>query len=294
MVGRTVRIALVAVTAVTVPAASARACRLFERCCGPATTAYYAPVVAAYAPAPVCCPQQQVVSYMPQTCYRTVYVNQPVVTYQPATACDACGRATTVMRPVTTFVAQPRLVPYTTYRTVAMPAQPCCATPAPVAQAYCAPAVQTVPAPAPAQPCCGGGSATYTPAPSLSNYSPAPVTSTITTNAPAMPTATPITTPVTPAPSTTPYPAPAAPGGDGKTFVEPSPSDAAPAESRMLLPPRSSSFSAQPSGLDSDLEDRTTAIPLRSSTIRQASLVVPAKAEPRQPTAGGWRAAADR
>jgi hypothetical protein len=283
MVGRTLRVALVAVTAVTVPAASANACHLFDRCCGRATTAYYAPVVAA--PAPVCCPQPQVVNYVPQTCYRTVYVNQPVVAYQPMTACDACGRATTVMRPVTTFVAQPRVVPYTTYRAVAMPAQPCCATAAPVAQAYYAP--PAVPAAAPAQPCCGSASTTYTPAPSLSTYNPAPVTSTITTSTPSVQTVT----PVTPPPSTTPYPAPApAPATDGKTF-ESSPSDAAPTESRMLLPPRSSSFSTRPQGLDPDLEDRTTAIPLRNpGVVRQASLVVPAKAET-QPAGAGWRAA---
>ena len=48
-------------------------------------------------------------------------VNRPVVTMMPQAGCDACGRATTVMRPVTTFVAQQQLVPYTTFRPVAMP-----------------------------------------------------------------------------------------------------------------------------------------------------------------------------
>ncbi|MEX0977306.1 MAG: hypothetical protein WDZ48_00545, partial [Pirellulales bacterium] len=113
MIGRTVRGALVAVALLAIPVAPARACHLFDRCCGRPTTAYYAPVaqpyVASYAPAccpqpQACCPQPQVVNYMPQTCYRTVYVNTPVVAYSPTTACDACGRATTVMRPVTTFV----------------------------------------------------------------------------------------------------------------------------------------------------------------------------------------------
>jgi hypothetical protein len=281
---RTVRIALVAVALLAVSATSARACHLFDRFCGRPTTTFYAPVAA---PAPVCCPQPQVVNYMPQTCYRTVYVNTPVVAYQPATACDPCGRATTVMRPVTTFVTQARLVPYTTYRAVAAPAQPCCATAAPVAQTFYAPAVSTVPAAAPA--CCAPASATYTPAPAVSTYNPAPVSSAITTSTP-----TPTLQSVTPAPGPTAYPsAPSAapPSGENRTF-ESSPSDVNPAESRMLLPPRNSSLSTRPHGLDPDLEDRTTAIPLRGSNpVRQASLVVPAKAEASSAD-GGWRAAA--
>lgn len=282
MIGRTLRVALVAATMLTIPAASARACHLFDRCCGRATT-YYAPYVASYAP--TCCAQPQVVNYVPQTCYRTVYVNAPVVAYRPTTACDACGRATTVMRPVTTYVTQARMVPYTTYRAVVAPAQPCCGA-APVTSTY-APAVSTVPA-APAAPaCCTPASATYTPTPTLSTY---------TTPAPSSPITT--TTPV-PAPSTTPapltpYPSPAEQPADGNKTFEPSPSDATPGESRMLLPPSnapsSSTFSTRPHGLDPDLEDRTTAIPLRNSRlVRQASLVVPQAETPRADN-GGWRA----
>jgi hypothetical protein len=274
MIDRTVRGALVAVALLAIPVAPARACHLFDRCCGRPTTAYYAPVaqpyVASYAPAccpqpQACCPQQQVVNYMPQTCYRTVYVNTPVVAYSPTTACDACGRTTTVMRPVTTFVAQPRLVAYTTYRPVV--------TAAGVTATY-APAVSVAPA-APA--CCSPASATTYSAGPATTYAPAPVTS----SAPLQS--------VTPAPSLSPVPSPQ----PSQTF-ETSPSDIDALHSRLLLPPSgdSSNLISRPRGLDPEDQDRTTAIPLRQpSVVRQASLIVPVKSVVPKADNDGWRAA---
>lgn len=269
MICRTVLGAFVAVASLAVSATSAQACHLFDRCCGRPTTTYYAPLAAV---APACCPQPQVVNYMPQTCYRTVYVNRPVVCYQPTTACDACGRATTVMRPVTTYVAQPQLVPYTTYRPVVTTvASPCCAS---------APAAVYYPPAVPAAPCCTPVSATtYAPAPS---YSPAPSAAPAPAGA-ALQDVTPVPS-LNSAPPSTPGPA--------QTF-ETSPSDN-PSESRMLLPPAgasSSTLTKRPSGLDPEDQDRTTAIPLGGSAVRQASLVVPAKFEKPADANGGWRAA---
>jgi hypothetical protein len=276
MNGRTIVGALVAVASLSIPVTSARACHFFDHCCGRGTTAYYAPVAAA----PACCPQPQVVNYMPQTCYRTVYVNQPVVSYCPTTACDACGRATTVMRPVTTYVRAARLVPYTTYRPVATTvARPCCGQ-APMTTYY-APPVQV----APAAPCCTSVSArSYTPLPAAATYSPAPVASPV----PAGPSGT--LRSVTPVPSLNPAPPSPAPE---QTF-ETSPLDSNQPQSRLLLPPTgdsSSSTLGRPRGLDPQQDqDRSTAIPLRRGTaVRQASLVTPAAAEAPQAD-DGWRA----
>lgn len=274
MIGRTVLGALVAVAALAVSATSARACHLFDRCFGRPTTTYYAPLATR---APACCLQPQVVNYMPQTCYRTVYVNQPVVTYRPTTVCDACGRATTVMRPVTTYVRQARLVPYTTYRPVVTTvARPCCAQ-VPTARYY-APAVMAAPR------CCAPVSArTYMPAPSLSTYRPAPVASPLPVGAPGGTLQS-----VTPAPSLNTVP-PAS--GEKQTF-ESSPLDTNPPQSRILLPPSTSNLSNRPHVLDPDGQDRTTAIPLpKSWAVRQASLVTQVKAEKRSDDNGGWRAA---
>jgi hypothetical protein len=214
---------------------------------------------------------------MPQTCYRTVYVNQPVVAYRPTTACDPCGRATTVMRPVTTYVSQARLVPYTTYRPVATTvARPCCAR-VPTATYY-APPVTAAPR------CCSPVSArTYVPAPSISTYNPAPL-------AAPVPAATPGVAPqnLTPVPSLDAVPPTS---GQNQTF-ESSPLDSNPPQSRMLLPPSTSNLTNRPHVLDREGRDRTTAIPLRKSwAVRQASLVTPAKAETRSDDHDGWRAA---
>src|SRR4051794_17230637 len=112
LIHRSTRVALVGTLVLALPVSQAQACHWLRGCGQPATTTFYAPV--AVAPAPVA----QVVNYMPQTCFRTVYVNTPVVAYSPVRACDACGNSTTVMRPVTSYVMRPQLVPYTTYRQV--------------------------------------------------------------------------------------------------------------------------------------------------------------------------------
>lgn len=66
-----------------------------------------------------CAPQPVQAQYVPQTCYRTQYVSVPVTSYRPVTSCDPCtGCAQTCMRPVTTYMYQARLVPYTSYRIV--------------------------------------------------------------------------------------------------------------------------------------------------------------------------------
>ena len=107
-----------------VPAES-RACRCLDSLfgCGAARTTYRAPFFApAYAPvaAPACtsCAPRSC-SYVPQTCYRTVYRRVPVTTCRATTCCDPCtGCPVTTYRPVTTWASRPQLVPYTTYRVV--------------------------------------------------------------------------------------------------------------------------------------------------------------------------------
>ena len=159
--GPIVRGALVALTVVTLPASRAEAfCHLFKGWFGaPATTTYYAPYTASYAPAGC----GQTVNYVAQTSYRTVYVNAPVTTMRPMPAVDGCtGCPTTVMRPVVSYVPQAQLVPYTTYRPVVTAAAPCCgavATAAYYTPAVAAPAAVYAPAPAAPAPCCGGGAA---------------------------------------------------------------------------------------------------------------------------------------
>jgi len=321
MIGRKLTATLGALAFVAIPATPSQAfCHLFGRRAGPTTT-FFAPVAPVVA-APVAV-QPQIVNYMPQTAFRSVIVNRPVVSFMPQTACDACGHATTVMRPVTSFVAQQQLVPYTTFRPVVMPAaQPCCgATPVTASFAPAAP----VAAPAPA--CCGS-----TPTPSLSSFSPAPATPTIiqpstVTAMPAAPAGTPGSTlqslQPTPDPSLiTGSDQPSTPqqshtfaphgngvngatngnntnGTNGGAAVEP--------QTRVLLPPynngpsnpASSSLNDRPRGLDPDDSDRSTAIPLRGGVVvRRASLIVPVKAESKPITSqplddSGWRAAGE-
>jgi hypothetical protein len=66
-------------------------------------------------------------------------------------------------------------------------------------------------------------------------------------------------------------------------------------QSRVVLPPSgaaSSSYDSRPRGLDPEEADRTTAIPLRrGAEVRQASLVVPAKSQPKADD--GWRPSAE-
>jgi hypothetical protein len=174
MNGHNVRHLVLALTVLALGGSSAQACGHCRSWFGaaPVTTyAGYAPYTAAYAPA---C--GQTVSYMPQTSYRTVYVNAPVVAYQPVSACNPCtGCPTTVMRPVVSYVTQARLVPYTTYRPVVAAAPACCgAAPAvaayapsccgraPVVAAYTpavVPATAYAPVAAAPAPCCGAAAA---------------------------------------------------------------------------------------------------------------------------------------
>lgn len=95
--------------------------------CGRGTTAYrpitptYAPMAVAQPMAMGCSSCAQTCNYMPQTCYRTVYQQVPVTSFQPVAACGPCGNQVTAMRPVVTYQMQARLVPYTTYRPVFSP-----------------------------------------------------------------------------------------------------------------------------------------------------------------------------
>ena len=117
--------------------AESKACALLDwlcgGCCGGgAQTTYRAPYVpGTYAPAfapaaPAAC-TPQTCRYVPQTCYRTVYRRVPVTTCQAATGWSFWqGGPVTTYRPVTTWVSQATVVPYTTYRlTCSDPCSPC-------------------------------------------------------------------------------------------------------------------------------------------------------------------------
>lgn len=131
MLARTLRWSLAAVgaTAVlwTVPAESHAIFDWLNRlCCRSA----YAPV-ATVDPCNTCQPPQVTANYVPQTCYRTQYVNVPVTTYRPAVGTDPCtGCPVTCMRPTISYVQQARLVPYTTFRVVLSGAGSGCCAPA--------------------------------------------------------------------------------------------------------------------------------------------------------------------
>jgi len=168
MMNRTLRNTTVAlgVTAalLTAPAESQAIFHWFKNgCCAPKTAAVpvATPTYASYAADPCGCQPQQV-SYVPQTCYRTQYVNVPTTVYQPVTVADRCtGCPVTTMRPVTAYLPQARQVPYVSYRIVYSN---------PPVVAY--PAVNTVGYAAPAGcSSCGGGTPAYSP-----TFSPAPVT----------------------------------------------------------------------------------------------------------------------
>lgn len=90
-----------------------------------------APAVATVDPCNTCQPPQVTANYVPQTCYRTQYVNVPVTTYRPAVGTDPCtGCPVTCMRPTISYVQQARLVPYTTFRVVLSNATSGCCAPA--------------------------------------------------------------------------------------------------------------------------------------------------------------------
>jgi hypothetical protein len=119
MLARTLRwsFAAVGATAVlwTVPAESYAIFDWLNRLCCRSS----APAVAMADPCNTCQPPQVTANYVPQTCYRTQYVNVPVTTYRPATGTDPCtGCPVTCMRPTISYVQQARLVPYTTFRVV--------------------------------------------------------------------------------------------------------------------------------------------------------------------------------
>jgi hypothetical protein len=72
-------------------------------------------------------------SYVPQTCYRTVYGPVPVASCLPVRSYDPCsGCPVVTYRPVTSWTRQAMLQPYTTYRivynTTALRAVPGCPT----------------------------------------------------------------------------------------------------------------------------------------------------------------------
>jgi hypothetical protein len=325
-------VTLAAMTLFLLPAQSARACcGWWNRMWGTPTTSYYAPYTAAYAPCASCAPYTaayapcatgcaapyvasyapacaQVVNYVPQTSYRTVYYSQPVVAYSPMTACNACGGATTVMRPVTTYVTQARVVPYTSYRPVvtAMP-MATAAYYAPVATAaYYAPVA------APAAGCCGA------------NYAPSPVTTALPVGAvgTTVQSLAPVPVPTyagppqgQPGPSGDPslqrpqLNQSAPPAGTNQNFEGSPPSDvpqpnsdpsqpqsdAPQPQSRIVFPPRAgqnSNTSGAPRALDPEAAmDQTTALPLRQTVAARPVSTV----SPTRPAASkaddGWRSA---
>jgi hypothetical protein len=309
MLGQRVRGAMLMATVLSLGASPAEACNCFNRWFGaPATTTYYAPYQVRYAPAAPCgcAPPAQVVNYMPQTSFRTVYVNMPVVAYQPVTTANPCtGCATTVMRPVTSYVTQARVVPYTTYRPVVtaayapvVPACGGCATP--VTAAY-APAMPMA-APAPA-PCCTAGYAAAAPVASTTvmravvqqpTYaSPAPAMAPNSGSATTPPTMVPLSppptspsvTPPTGGPQMTPIPL----NSPNRTFDEPSSNPGEP-QSRLLRPQSSDSApAATPRSLDPEDQDQTTYLPrLRAFAARPVSAPI---APPASPDDNAWRSA---
>ncbi len=121
----------IAVLGISTPA-ECKACGFLDCLFGGGGRTTYAPPYApqTYAPAyntgyaPY---QPQTCQYVPQTCYRTVYRQVPVTTHQAVTRCNPLtGCPVTCYYPVTRWVRQARLVPYTTYRLVySNPCNPC-------------------------------------------------------------------------------------------------------------------------------------------------------------------------
>lgn len=176
--------------------------------CGSGTTAYrpvtptYAPLAVAPPMATGCSSCAQTCNYMPQTCYRTVYQQVPVTSFQPVAACGPCGTPVTAMRPVVTYQMQARLVPYTTFHpvyspmscapaAVACPTGGCASTvslgsPVPAASgcsSCSAASAASLTSPSYASPISSTSSPTYSPAPS---YAPAPASSSAQTPTPAL------------------------------------------------------------------------------------------------------------
>ena len=107
-------------------------------------------------------------SYVPQTCYRTVYETVPTTTCRPITYRDPCnGCPVTCYRAVTSYARRARLVPYTTYRMVwSNVCTPVCPTYGTVTSSCpsCGIGATTTPAPSYSIPSTGQG--TLTPMPS--------------------------------------------------------------------------------------------------------------------------------
>jgi hypothetical protein len=186
---RTSTVALgVAVALLTAPAESQAIFHWFNNgCCNggglfarSATTVPVAtPTYASYGADPCGCQPQQV-SYVPQTCYRTQYVNVPTTVYQPVTVADRCtGCPVTTMRPVIAYLPQARQVPYVSYRIV-YSNPPAVAYPALRSVGYVAPAgCSSCGAAAPAY------SPTFSPVPATQPYSGGTITGPSTTGVPA-------------------------------------------------------------------------------------------------------------
>ena len=228
------------------------------------------PVVVAPAPALTVAPvyplQPAVCAYVPQTSYRTAYSPMPVTTCQAVRASDPCtGCPVTVFRPITTYTYRPVLVPYTSYRVVAMnPCGSCCAAPvcgscamlraaharraahAPAACGGCSScgsgislgipssgcsscAASSAPityAPGPAMP--APGPSTYAPGPST--YAPGPTSSQVITSGPLPMPASSGGVPTPASSSGVPTPADSR-GGPTPTFAPSTPSSSQPSTS---------------------------------------------------------------
>ena len=177
---RIVACSLLAASTVMFLPAESRACEWLDRLM-PWNWCRNDSAVAATTYCPPCTPVAQAVatpaacttcSYIPQTCYRTAYANVPVTSCRPVISCDPCtGCPCTAYQPVTSYVRQAQLVPYTIYQPVysAAPSAPCTS---------CAPAVTTA-APA-SSSCCGSPPPYYSPSPSTAPASPIPATPTPT------------------------------------------------------------------------------------------------------------------
>jgi len=110
-VGATV-VAVAIVFGVATSQSSAFECLDWLFGCHKRQTTFYAVAAPATACTTTC-------GYMPQTCYRSVFAQIPVTTYQPIVSTDPCsGCTTTAYRPITYFQTQRQLVPYTSYRAV--------------------------------------------------------------------------------------------------------------------------------------------------------------------------------
>ena len=292
-----------AVTAgfLAIPAESHAIFNWFGNCCGNKTPTYgTAPLYSAAAPADPCCtpPQVQTVNYVPQTCYRTQYVNVPVTTYRPAVGRDPCtGCPVTCMRPTITMVQQARLVPYTTYRMVM--SNPCCGATAPTTAVGYAPAYSSGLGYAPpASACCGASSAapmTYSPPASTPYYGSSTTSSVIGSS--------PIVGSSSSAAATAPTIAPSSGSSPSRTFKDSSSTLKLekPIQTEESEPADESSESDagadKGAGLTPRLfqpNDRTTSYPiLRVNVHRPVSyreLHAPSAIEPRRlPDADGWR-----